>query len=403
MGLSRLVAEDLGRASWIRRMSDEAARLRERDPGLPVYDFSLGNPDLEPPPALEAALADIVAERKSGSHGYMPNLGYPEVRAAVARRASGEQGLQIPSSNVAMSVGAAGGLNVVLKALVDLGDEVVGVRPYFAEYKFYVRNYGATFVPVDARPDFSLDPGAIAAALTPRTACLILNSPNNPTGRIYSRDELAEVAAILEEHGRRTCRKPYIVADEPYRELAYGGAAVPSVMEAYAETIVVSSWSKSLSLPGERIGYVAVSPRCAEQESLVAGLAFCTRTLGFVNAPALMQRAVARVLDARVDVAAYERRGRLLAEGLRAAGYEFPEPQGAFYIFARVPEGSGSDVDFAMSLADRRVIVVPGSGFGSPGYFRLAFCVPEDTIRGALPLFEEARQSRAIAGSPAGR
>jgi aspartate aminotransferase len=331
----------------------------------------------------------------------MPNLGYPDVRAAVARRASRDQGLEIPSANVCMTVGAAGGLNVTLKTILDPGDEVVVIRPYFAEYFFYVQNYGAAFVPVDPTPDFYPDPEAIRTALSPRTACLLINSPNNPTGRVYGEERLAAIAAVLEEHGRKTGRMPYLIADEPYREISYGGTKVPSPMLAYPETIVVSSWSKSLSLPGERIGYVAVSPRCAEPKALMDGFGFATRVLGFVNAPALMQRAVAEVLDERADVASYERRGRILAKGLREAGYDFVEPQGAFYLFVRAPEPAdpsavgpqGLDVAFAMHLKDRGVIAVPGIGFGYPGYFRLSFCVSEKTITGALPKFKEALEA----------
>jgi aspartate aminotransferase len=340
----------------------------------------------------------------------MSNAGYPEVRAAVAVRASRDQGLEIPASNILMSVGAAGGLNVVLKTILNPGDEVIVVRPYFAEYLFYVQGQGGSFVPVPPGPNFSLDPEAIAAALTDRTACVIINSPNNPTGRIYSTAELAAVADVLRAHGRKTGRLPYIVADEPYREIVYGGAKVPSIMEAYEETIVVSSWSKSLSLPGERIGYIALSPRASGAKEVLDGLAFSTRVLGYVNAPALMQRVVATLLDEVCDVASYARRGRILSEGLRAAGYEFPEPQGAFYIFARVPElpepvqGSGRDargespsvgldVAFAMHLKTYNVLAVPGVGFGWPGWFRLSFCVAEETIRAALPRFAEARES----------
>jgi aspartate aminotransferase len=397
------MAENLGHASWIRRMSDEGRRLKALYGDENVFDCSLGNPDIEPPPAFGEALRSMAAEERPGTHGYMPNGGYPEVRAAVARRASRDQKIEIPAANVVMSVGAAGGLNVVFKTILDPGDEVVAISPYFPEYPFYVQNYGGVFVPVAARADFSPDPEAIAAALSPRTACVLLNSPSNPTGRIYSREDLARITAILTRHGEETGRFPYLVADEPYREIVYGGVEIPSMMEAYAETIVVSSWSKSLSLPGERIGYVAVSPRCAAAKELVDGCCFATRVLGFVNAPALMQRVVATLLDEVADVASYARRGRILAEGLRAAGYEFCDPQGAFYIFARVPprksadnassESPDSDVDFVMLLKEHRVIAVPGVGFGYPGYFRLSYCVSEDAIRGSLPRLKEAREA----------
>lgn len=402
MAISHRMAENLERSSWIRRMSDEGLRLKAQFGADKVFDFSLGNPDIEPPKAFGEALSRIVSSAECGTHGYMSNIGYPAVREKVAARASRDQGLAIPASNVAMSVGAAGGLNVLLKTILDPGDEVVVIRPYFGEYLFYVENHGGVFVDVAPRADFSPDPEALGAALTERTACVIINSPNNPTGRIYSRDDLAAIASVLEEHGRKTGRKPYLVADEPYRAIVYNGAEVPSAMEAYAETIVVSSWSKSLSLPGERIGYVAVSPRCSDAAAIVAGLGFSTRVLGFVNAPALMQRVVGELVDEVADVASYAKRGRILSDGLRAAGYDFPEPEGAFYIFARVPglpataqaeqEKLGLDIAFVMHLKKHNIIAVPGVGFGYPGWFRLSFCVSEATIRGSLPKFLAAME-----------
>lgn len=390
-------------------MYDEGLKLKARFGAGEVYDFSLGNPDIEPPPAFTSTIKALVAGNERGTHGYMPNVGYPEVREAVAVRASRDQGLSIPASNIVMTVGAAGAMNVVLKTILDPGDEVVVVKPYFAEYLFYVRNFGGSFVPVEPKADFSPDPEAIAAALTPRTACVILNSPNNPTGRVYTREDIAAVARVLEAHGRKTGRMPYLLADEPYREIVYHGVEVPSIMEAYAETIVVTSWSKTLSLPGERIGYIAVSPRASGIAQLMAGLAFSIRVLGFVNAPALMQRVVSSLLNEVCDVESYAKRGLLLSEGLGSAGYEFPAPEGAFYVFVRVPaagtgkaeamrrevEATGepdvtSDVAFAMHLKKYRILAVPGAGFGFPGYFRLCFCVSEDTIRRSLPAFRTA-------------
>jgi aspartate aminotransferase len=302
-----------------------------------------------------------------------------------------------------MSVGAAGGLNVIFRTIIDPGDEVIVIRPWFGEYQFYIQNFGGVFVDVPSGPDFSLDANSIAAALTPRTAAVIVNSPNNPTGAVYSRTELEALAEVLSAHGERSGRFPCVIADEPYRQIAYNGVEVPSIFGIYAETFVVTSWSKSLSLPGERIGYIAVSPRAANARELVDGLTMSTRILGFVNAPALLQRIVAELLESKVDVSSYEGRGKILAAGLRAAGYEFHEPAGAFYIFVRVPpkkdrggpdigDRSRDDVAFAMHLKKHRVLGVPGIGFGFPGWFRLSFCVPEKTIREALPLFAAAME-----------
>ena len=383
-------------------MFEEGVKLKSQFGADKVYDFSLGNPDVEPPEAFRTVMRELVEDKALGTHGYMPNTGYPSVREAVARKASVQQGLEIPASSVIMTVGAAGGLNTVLKTILDPGDEVVVVRPYFAEYYFYVQNHQGQFVQADAGPGFSLSAENIRAVLSPRTAAVIINSPNNPTGVIYTAEQLGDLAAVLTEHGAAVGRRPYLIADEPYREIVYGNVTVPSVMAAYPDTIVVTSWSKTLSLPGERIGYIAISPRCADARDLFDGMAMCTRILGFVNAPAVMQRAVARLLDERCDVESYARRGAALASGLRAAGYEFPDPAGAFYIFARVPamEGSsreevnalGLDVAFVMHLKKYNILGVPGVGFGAPGWFRLSYCVAEKTIHDAIPHFARAME-----------
>jgi len=411
MAVSRQIKENTERSSWIRRMFEEGIKLKKEFGADQVYDFSLGNPDLPPPSAFDTVLAALARNAGSG-HGYMPNAGYPEVRAAVALKASREQGLSIPADDIVMTVGAAGGLNVILKTILDPGDEVIVIRPWFAEYYFYIQNHQGSFIDVPSGPGFSLDLEAIRGALTLRTAALIINSPNNPTGRIYPKAELEALGALLTEHGRAAGRMPYLIADEPYRQIVYGGVEVPSAMLAYPETIVVTSWSKSLSLPGERIGYIAVSPLCADAKALVDGMAMVTRILGFVNAPALMQKAVAQLLDEKADVASYERRGRLLADGLKAAGYDFPEPMGAFYLFPRVPDSPvlalaveaiegpsrsasptlGLDVAFVMHLKKYNILGVPGVGFGQPGWFRLSYCVSEKTIRDSIPAFARAME-----------
>jgi aspartate aminotransferase len=381
-------------------MFEEGVKLKAEFGADQVFDFSLGNPDLEPPEAFRSVMRRLVEDTSAGMHGYMPNAGYSSVREAVARKASAQQGLALGASSIVMTVGAAGGLNTVLKTILDPGDEVIVIKPYFAEYFAFIQNHQGAVVEVEAGADFSLDAENVRAALSSRTAAVIVNSPNNPTGVIYTQAQLEALAAVLAAHGARTGRHPYLIADEPYREIVYGGAVVPSVMAAYAETIVVTSWSKTLSLPGERIGYIAVSPRCADAKELFEGMAMCTRNLGYVNAPALMQRAVAELLDEKCDVASYMQRGAALAEGLRAAGYEFPDPQGAFYIFAKVPEPAaarraevaalGLDIAFVMHLKKYKILGVPGQGFGTPGWFRLSYCVSEKTIRGSIPLFAKA-------------
>ncbi len=403
MAVNRQVRESIAKSAWIRGLFEEGARMRQRWGAEHVYDFSLGNPDLEPPDSFFSVLADLLADPAPGRHGYMPNAGFPEVRAAVAASASEEQGIEIPGHNILMTAGAAAGLNVVFATILDPGDEVVVPAPFFPEYTAYVAHGGGRLVPVPTDRDFLPDPEAIAAALGPRTAALLLNSPNNPTGRIYPAPLLGRIAGVLRSHGERSGRHPCVVSDEPYRKIVYGTAQVPSVMEAFDRCVVATSWSKSLSLAGERIGYLAVSPRFPEAGVLVDGLVMTARTRGFVNA--LMQRAVHRLLDARIDAESYGRRGRELAAGLRAAGYACPDPEGGLYLFCRVPPREGrsgesaaspqrtempEDVEFLAHLRDFRILGAPGSGVSCPGWFRLCFAVPRGTIEGAIPAFARA-------------
>jgi aspartate aminotransferase len=383
MAIAAYIRDSMEKASWIRRMFEEGIKLRQQFGADNVFDFTLGNPDVEPPPEFHAALTRLVQEDAKGSHGYMSNAGYADVRETIAKKTCREQGVSIDGSHVIMTVGAAGGLNVLFKTILNPGDEVVVIKPYFAEYAFYIANHQGRMVLAEAKSDFSLDPEAVAAVLTPKTAAVLINSPNNPTGRIYSEESLKALTAALSAHANKCGRAPYLIADEPYREIVYGGRRVPPVLGLYPETIVVTSYSKSLSLPGERIGYIALGPGCSDVESLMAGLILSNRILGFVNAPALMQRAVAQLTEARVDVTPYQRRCSMLAAGLRQAGIEFVEPEGAFYIFCKAP--TEEDVAFILFLKKYNVLVVPGSGFGVPGWFRMSYCVPESTITGAIP------------------
>jgi aspartate aminotransferase len=376
----------LARSSWIRRMYEEGRVLKSRYGEDAIFDFSLGNPNVEPPPEFDRALRNVLFSRARGLHGYMPNAGYPEVREAVARHVSDEQGVEVPSGNIVMTCGAAGAANVIFKTILDPGDEVMVSRPYFGEYEFYVDNNQGILVPVATDEDFRLDLDAIERALTPKTRAFIVNSPNNPTGRVYSPDALASLGALLETHSRKSGRTVYLVSDEPYRRIVYDGAVVPPVLTAYRDTILVSSYSKELSIAGERIGFLAVSPAIAGAERLIKGLVLVNRILGFVNAPALMQRAIAELQGVCVDLSLYRRNRSLLVSELSGAGFTVPIPDGAFYLFPRSPV---PDEDFVLELLDHRVIAVPGSGFGCPGYFRLAFCVAPEVVDGALPVFEE--------------
>jgi aspartate aminotransferase len=376
-------------------MFEEGNQLKKQFGADKVFDFSIGNPDLEPPPAFHRVFLRLAEEDKKGSHGYMPNPGYPEVREALAKKASREQGLTLDGSHIVMSVGAAGGLNVVLKSILNPGDELIVPRPYFMEYKTYAANHGGRLVEVDTLPDFNLDLKAIGAALSEKTAAVLINSPHNPTGRIYPARIIAALAELLKAQGEKTGRYPYLVADEPYREIVYAGAEVPPIFPAYEESLIVTSYSKSLSLPGERIGYIAVNPAVRDKDEVLSALIYATRVLGYVNAPALMQRIVAELTEERVDVATYARRRDAFKQVLDQAGIPYAEPEGAFYLFCQVP---GDDRAFADHLKQYRILGVPGSSFGKVGWIRFAYCVDEGVIRGSGEAFKAAMKTWKTGG-----
>lgn len=392
MTVARKIEEFIQASSWIRRMFEEGAELKKAHGAANVFDFSLGNPNLPPPPSFRRVLREILEQAPESAHAYMPNTGLPETCAAVAERISAEQGVRVSGAEVIMTCGAAGALNIAFKALLDPGDEVLVPAPCFVEYGFYADNHGGVLKTVPSRPDFQLDLEAIAAALGPRSKIVLLNSPNNPTGVVYPEESLRALGRLLEDKSRALSRTLYLVADEPYRQVVFDGVSVPPLFSCYRQSIVCSSYSKDLSIPGERIGYAAVHPEAEHKKALLAGMALANRILGFVNAPALMQRAVARLQGERCDVAAYRRKRDLLCDGLASAGYEFIRPQGTFYVFPRSP--LADDVAFVQALKEERVLAVPGRGFFGPGHFRIAFCVEDAVIERALPAFERAIRRR---------
>lgn len=390
MTISKNVEAILTRSSFIRKMFEEGARLKAEHGADNVYDFSLGNPNLDPPEEFRSVLARAAGSFDKGVHGYMPNAGYPHVREAVAGYISKEQKTDIQGSEVIMTCGAAGGLNIILKALLDPGDEVIVPAPYFVEYGFYAENHGGVLKTVPTRSDFSLDIEAMANAVGEKTKAVLINSPNNPTGQVYTEENLRDLGSILKKKGKEPGRTLYLVSDEPYRKIVFDAITVPSIFNCYPESIITSSYSKDLSIPGERIGFVAVNPEASAKAALISGMALANRILGFVNAPALMQRVVAELQGAGVDASQYERKRNLLCEGLAGSGYEFVKPSGTFYLFPRAPVSD--DVVFVDVLREELILAVPGSGFGAPGYFRIAFCVSDETIKNALPGFKRAME-----------
>lgn len=389
--LASAMAENIEKGSAIRRMFEAGIVLKKEHGEEAVCDFSLGNPDLPPPPAVAEglrALADKIGE--PFSLGYMPNGGFDWARKALATHLSKEQGVELAGSDVILTCGAAGGLNTLFKSILNPGDEVLSFAPCFVEYGSYVRNHGGVFKTVPTRPEtFTIDLDALDAAITPHTRALIINSPNNPTGQVYGRDELKALCALLEKKSAGHGRPIFLVADEPYRFLAYDGVEVPSLLPLYPYAVVASSFSKNLSMPGERIGYLVLSPRMEGRDRLMAGLLLSNRILGFVNPPVIGQHLMVAALGAQVDASIYAARRKAMAEVLTSAGYEFFMPKGAFYFFPKAP--GGDDVAFADKLMKNLVLGVAGSSFAGPGHFRLAFCVDESVIHRAADGLKKAR------------
>jgi len=387
MPISKKVSSYLSQASWIRKLFEEGQQMRMDGKG-PVYDFSIGNPDLEPPRKFRDVLRRIAADETPGQHKYMSNVGYLETRKAVGVSLSEEVGLEFTPEQIIMTVGAGGAINAALKALIDPGDEVVTITPFFVEYKFYIDNHGGKMVLAKADAEFQLDPGAIDSVITNRTRVVLINNPNNPTGVVYSQKNLDDLGAMLEERSRGRDRPIILIDDAPYRKLFYDGDVCPSIFRSYPHSLMGTSHSKDLGLPGERIGFLAISPKCRNWSRVAEAAAFTNRTLGFVNAPGLMQRVVAELQGETIDLEWYRRKRDLLYNELTGMGYELPHPKGAFYAFPRAP--NGDDLAFIDTLKTLRVLTVPGTGFGCPGYFRICYCVHDQIIEAALPLFEKA-------------
>lgn len=375
-------------SSWIRKMFEEGIRLKKEFGEENVFDLSLGNPVIEPPEEVRKALIESARDESHGLHRYMPNAGLADVRAVIAESLSPECKVELSANDVVMVCGAAGGLNITLKTLLDPGDEVIIFAPYFVEYLFYADNHGGKAVAVPTLDDFRLNFEALQNALNEKTKAVIINSPNNPTGVLYSRQELQELARVLKAHSDKLGKAVYLISDDPYKKITFDGVEAPNIMEFYQDSIYITSHSKDIALPGERIGFLAVHPQCESAGLLMAGLIFCNRVLGFVNAPALIQRVVKQVQGVTVDVEQYRRKRDYLYYELTRIGYQVVKPQGAFYFFPKSP--LEDEVEFVKKLADEKVLVVPGRGFGLPGYFRISYCLPDSVIEGSIAGFEKA-------------
>lgn len=382
--------------SVIREMFEEGKRLAGIYGAENVFDFSLGNPSVPAPEELNRAVKDILDEEPSiFVHGYMSNAGYEDVRATIADSINRRFGTSFNQSNIIMTVGAAGGMNVIFKTILNPGDEVLTFSPYFVEYNSYVSNYDGKLVAIDPDTEtFQANIEDLERKITPKTKALIINNPNNPTGVVYSEETIKKVAAILDAKQKEYGTEIFIVSDEPYRELAYDGVEVPYITKYYNNTIVGYSFSKSLSLPGERIGYLVIPDQVDDAEQMKTAAAIATRVLGFVNAPSLMQRAVARCIDAKCDVDSYNRNREALYNGLVKLGFECIKPQGAFYLFVKSPVPD--EKEFCNVAKKHNVLLVPGSSFKCAGYVRIAYCVSYDTIINSLPRFAEIAQEMGL-------
>ena len=387
MAISRAIAEQMERSSWIRRMFEIGLQLRRERGADNVFDFTLGNPDVEPPAEVIAALRRVVAEDRPHSHNYMPNAGYPAVRATIARGLATRTGLPFTGDDIIMTSGAAGAINTVLKSILDPGDEVLVLNPFFPEYRFYIENHGGRMVLVETADNFQPDVARIATAITPRTKALILNSPNNPTGALYCSQVLREFNAVI--------RDPVLViSDEPYRTLTFDGVQPPEILSLVSRSVLTWSWSKAMAIPGERIGYLAIPPHLPESAPLRNACTFANRILGYINAPAIWQWVVAEAPDAVVDVSAYQSKRDLLCDALCEMGYDAPRPQGSFYVFPRTP--IADDVAFIRLLQEQGILAVPGAGFGRSGYMRLSLTITREEIEKSLPGFARARRAALL-------
>ena len=382
MAVSQKIRQYMAEGGWIRRVFEEGLALKAQIGAENVFDLSLGNPVIEPPSEFKDELRRLASEPMAGMHRYMPNPGYMETRQAVAGSLSEETGLPFEGGDIVMTCGAAAAANVVLKTILNPGDEVIILAPYFFEYLYYIDNHDGVAVVVNTTDRFRLDLSAIEQAVTPRTRAIIVNSPNNPSGVVYSSEEIAGLADLLQRKQSEHGTEIFLISDEPYKRIIFDGMDFPQIVPSFDNSIIVTSHAKDLALPGERIGFIAINPNYGEKEELAGGFSFCNRTLGFVNAPALMQHVVRNLQGVSVDPDYYQRKRDFMHTALMEMGYDTVKPEGAFYLYPKAP--IEDDVAFTRELLQSNVLVVPGRGFGTPGYFRISYCVEDWVLEGAV-------------------
>lgn len=373
--------------SWIRRMFEEGIAMKKQFGAENVYDLSLGNPIMEPPPEFKREIKRLADHPFKGMHGYMENAGYPETRAAVAAQLKKETGINLTQNDVIMAVGAAGAINVALKTILDPGDEVIVFIPWFVDYFNYVENHDGVVKQVHTDDNFQPKLDELEKAIGPKTKAVLIDSPNNPTGVVYSAATMQRMIDILRKKEKQFGTEIFIVSDEPYKKIIYDGMKYPSPLNFHKHSIIATSHSKDLSVPGERIGYVALHPESSNHDDMIKGFIFCTRVLGFINAPAFMQNVITRIQDVTINVGEYQRHRDFIYNNLKRMGYTVNKPEGAFYIFPKTP--IPDDVAFIHELQrEHHVLTVPGIAFGAPGYFRLVYCTDDRTLEASMPGLE---------------
>ena len=387
MTISTKLKKSMEQGSWIRKMFEEGILLKTKIGADKVYDLSLGNPIYEPPPKFIELLRNYIENPASGLHRYMPNAGLAETREAVAKNLTTETGLIFSKEDIVMTCGAGGALNIIIKTLLDPGDEIVVFAPYFAEYFFYADNHGGKCVVLDHDDDFMPKLSMLEEIVNEKTKMVIVNSPNNPSGVVYPNSVLKTLGQSIKKLELKYGRDIFIVSDEPYRKIIYDDISYNHIFSTHSNTIVATSHSKDLGLAGERIGYVAVNPDNENKDEIIDGLTFSNRVLGFVNAPALMQQLIINLQSETVNIDDYRQSRDFLWTNLTDIGYEVIKPQGAFYMFPKSP--IEDDVKYVNELRKKNVLVVPGSGFGSPGYFRISYCVDEHTLHNCIDGFRK--------------
>lgn len=391
MTISKKMSDFLEQGSWIRRMFEDGIELKKKYGPENVFDLSLGNPIFSPPDVLYDEMKSLIINPDKSAHRYMPNAGLDETRKKVAEFLSATTNHNFNLNNILMTGGAGGALNVALKSILDPGDEVIFFTPFFPEYFFYTDNHSGVSKIIDSDDNFIPDLKSLDSNINSKTKAVIINSPNNPSGIVYDDDFYKQFSEILKKHETLLNREIFVISDEPYRRIIFDDLDCPNILDFHDNTIVASSFSKDLAIPGERIGYLGISPNIKNTEILMDGLVFANRVLGFVNAPAFMQRAISNILFNTVNIEEYLLRRNFLCDELGKLGYEFIIPKGAFYLFPKSP--LDDDISFTKLLKENNVLVVPGSGFGKKGYFRISFCVDWDSIKGSISGFEKAINS----------